>query len=915
MNLQKRAVTSIIYLLGLLLAYPCLSNAQRLTGNIVGTVTDESGAPLPGVAVEISSPSLMGGARSQTTSEKGTYRFVNLPPGTYKVVFKLAGFQAVEKESLRVSVDATVTADAALKQAALETQITVIAEQPIIDLQKSGVSSNFSKEDLAKLPVGRFSHFDVVKMAPGIQLTSEYSNWNVAYGSNVESNAVQLDGVDITNPDVGVGWHYIPADTFEEVEASGIGNSAEYGQFTGAVINIVTRSGGNKFEGSASYYGQWQKLTADNNPEPGTFSFRRSKFYYASGTLGGPIVKDKVWFFATLEKMEDSASFWLSDPAYPTIWPGTKGFFKLSTQLTNKHKLVGSFYYELGKTQDTQNPYYEPEALGQEDFHVPTWNVLYTFLMSNNAYFELKYSGYRYIDNYLPLHSDLNTPPHYDGQTGVYSKGLWWPWKYKVGRDQANANLSYYADDFLAGSHDFKVGVQYNRGTSTCYGGFPGGQAYYDYAGYPYLKYQQNVFYYGGVVNALGVFAEDSWKVAKRLTVNLGLRYDYSKASIPAFPVMQGWTKTSAMNPAVDDLITSNTVSPRVGLTFQLTGDQKTLLRAHYGRYYDKLVMSNWNNPGPDVTDRSLYYYDFGIGDWVFYKVIPGDRNYHIDPKYRIPHADQFSVGLERELAANLSIGLTFFYKKEKNLIGWEDRGATYEQMTEVSPDNGQTYTVWNQTSPVGSNDYWITNPPGYEQTYKAGILTLNKRFSQNWMLNASLTLSRNEGLNNVAQTAFQEALISSAGNFGKDPNDLINARGLLQFDRKWMLKVQAGYSFPWDILASVNFVYQSGAPLFTLVRIFGLNQDPPDTGRAILAEPRNGKKRIKEWSMLDFRLEKTVNLYSTLRLRVMLDVFNVFNASTPTGLASYRLWADNFQKPDFIFFPRRLQIGLRLEF
>jgi hypothetical protein len=915
MRNKKWLLNSALFLLVFLSIAPSILNAQRLTGNLTGAVTDERGAPLPGVTVELSSPALLGGIHSQTTSDKGTYRFVNLPPGAYKVTFRLQGFQAVDREDIRISVGSAVTVDVALKQATLEESITVVAQQPTIDLQKSGMSTNFSKEDLNKLPVGRFSHFDVVKMAAGIQLTDEYSIWNVAYGSNVESNAVLLDGVDITNPDVGIGWHYIPSDTFEEVEATGIGAPAEFGQFTGAVINIVTRSGGNNFQGSASYFGQYDNLTADNNPEPGTYSYHREKFYYASGTLGGPIIKDKVWFFGTFEKMQDSASFWLTDPDYPNIWPGTKAFLKLSSQLTPKHRLSGYAYYEFGTSQDTENPYYEPEALGREEYKVPTWNLLYTFLINNDAFFELKYSGYRYIDDYLPMYADLNTPPHYDGRTGVYSQGLWWPWKYEVGRDQVNASVSYFAEDFLAGDHDFKAGVQYNRGMSTSYGGFPGGIAYYDYGGYYYNLYKQDVFYYGGVVNALGIFVDDTWKISKRLTANLGLRFDHNKASIPAFPVMNGWNKTSEMNSAIDNLITFSSLSPRVGLAFQLTDDRKTVLKANYGRYYDKMVMSNWNYPGPNVTDWSWFYYDWDIGDWVLQDLVPGAMNYHIDPDYQTPHSDQFSLGLEREIAANLSIGLTLIYKKEKNLIGWEDRGAEYEPVTRVSPDNGTSYTVWNQTSPLGSNDYWITNPPGYEQTYKAAIIGLNKRYSDNWLVSASLTWSRNTGLNNVAHTAFQESTIYSAGNFGKDPNDLINSTGLLQFDRPWMFKVQAGYNFPWDIMASVNYVYQTGTPLFTLVRIFGLSQDPPDTGRDIMAEPRSDQKRLEAWSMLDFRLEKTVNLHRTLRFRLMLDVFNVFNSNTATSLASYRLWTDNYHEPNFIFFPRRLQLGFRLEF
>ncbi|MBN1223374.1 MAG: TonB-dependent receptor [Candidatus Aminicenantes bacterium] len=898
------------------------AHAQQLTGKVVGTVTDEEGISLPGVTVEISSPDLMGGIHSQITTEKGTFRYINLPPGVYKVIFKLEGFQRVERENIHVSVGATVTLNIALKQATLAQDIVVTAETPLIDVAKSGFSTNFAKEDLDKLPVGRFSHFDVTKMAPGVQLTSEYSNWNVAYGSNVESNAVHLDGVDITNPDVGVGWHYISSETFEEVEATGIGSSAEYGQFTGAVVNIVTKSGGNMFEGALSYYGQWSKLTADNNPEPDTtFSYHRHKFYYAAAALGGPIIKDKLWFFGNYEKNEDSASFWLSDPKYPSLWPGQKAFFKLSAQVTTSHKLVGSVYFENGKVQDTENPYYLPDALGQEDWRVPTWNFMYSWLMSKNAFFEVKYAGYRYYDDYLPLYTDLDTPPRYDWNTGVYSNGVWWPWKYMVGRDQVNANLTYYADDFLGAEHDFKVGVQYNRGTSKCHGGYPGGYATayyaYDYYGYiyPYLyKYEQNVFYYGGVVNAVGVFVNDSVKIGDRLTVNVGLRFDHNNASIPDYPVMDGWTKTSEISPGIKDLITTSTWSPRIGFVYQLTSDHKTLLRASYGRYYDGLHMSNWNWPGPHVTDWNMYYYDYYQEKFELWYTVPGSMGYAVDPDYKIPHADQFSVGLEREFFQNFSMGANFIYKKEKDLIGWQDRGATYEQVTRISPDNGKEYTVWNLTSPLDSHDYWITNPPEYEQSYRALILTLTKRYANNWMLNASLTWSKSEGLNNVAHTDFQEATIYSAGKFGKDPNDLINAKGLLQFDRRWMFKLQASYQFPWEILASINYVYQTGTPAFSLVKVFGLNQDV-GAGTIILAEPRNEKHRLDPWSMLDFRIEKSFSLFGTAKLSALFDVFNVLNANTATGLASYNAWADNYLQPNWIFFPRRLQIGIRLDF
>ena len=151
------------FCLGLFLLVPGVLNAQRLTGNIKGTVMDETGVPLPGVTVEISSPELMGGSHSQTTDEKGLYRFVNLPPGIYQMVFSLPGFQKIEQTDVRVSVKGTITLDIIMKPATLEESVTVRAQSPIVDVTSSGVSTNYDRNLLEKIPSGRFSFLDVVK--------------------------------------------------------------------------------------------------------------------------------------------------------------------------------------------------------------------------------------------------------------------------------------------------------------------------------------------------------------------------------------------------------------------------------------------------------------------------------------------------------------------------------------------------------------------------------------------------------------------------------------------------------------------------------------------------------------------------------------------------------------------------------
>jgi hypothetical protein len=902
-----------------------LSFAQRVTGKIIGEVTDDEGTPLPGVRIEISSPSLMGGVHSQITTENGTYRFVNLPPGTYKLVFSLDGFQTVERLNIRVVINTTVTLNVLMRPEALTEYSEVIAEAPVVDVTKSGVTVNFTKEQLEDLPSGRFTVYDIIKQAPAIP-QQEQSEWtNTVYGSNTPSNAYLVDGIDVSSPGQGHGWNWQPQDMFEEVEVSGVGAPAEYGNFTGAVINIVTKSGGNTFSGGLSYYGQFQSLTDDNNPKDDlelsipsdkVFSFNRDKYYFASINLGGPIVKDRLWFFGLYEKYEDSYSPWLFDPRYPTKWLGNKALFKLSAQLGDKHRLVGSYYYEDYEFPESPDEYNLPETVSNEIGHTHTWTFLYTLLMSNNAFFELKYSGWRTFDDYYPsMGGNINNPIIWDGYYGTTKGAPWWVWDGSMDRDQANASFTYFAEDFLAGDHEFKIGVQYTHGESEWVGGYSGGKWYYLYYGYPYYLYEWDPFMYGATSNAIGAFIDDSWKIGDRLTVNLGLRFDYNDGSIPSWVVYDGWEKTSERTPKLDNIVDWKNFSPRLGLAFQLTSDRKTLLKASYGRYYDANIHDAWSYPGPANSDYSVYYYDWDIEDYVLWYTIPGEMGWNIDPELRNPYADTFSLGLERELMPNLSVGAAFIYKKEEDLIGWEDRGATYEQISLESPDNGQTYTVYNQTSEWGSNEYWITNPSGYGQTYRALIFSFAKRYSNNWQLYGSLTWSKAEGINIVSRIAsgsYSSWALATAGNFGKDPNDYINADGPLNHDRTWIFKLQASYSFPWGILASMNYLYQTGTPVSNFVRIYP--DQNPEWGRPILAEPR-GTDRYESWSMLDFRLQKTFNIYQSLKLDAVIDVFNLFNSATVTEYRSYDLWALSYKEPNFIFYPRRIQVGLKLTF
>jgi len=906
-------MSSVLIIVFMLVLVSRLAHSQVLTGKITGTVVAEDGAALPGVKVEISSSALMG-VKAEITSQSGGFHFLNLSPGIYKIVFLLEGFEEVERRDIRVSAGITATVDTTLRLKTLEKSITVTATAPIIDVTKSGASTTFDRESIEGLPMGRGGYEDILKNAAGITTVGETGSGSrfSSQGSGVQSNRFYIDGVEVSSPEMGISWNWLHQDAMEEVEAGGLGAPAEYGQYTGAVINVITKSGGNTYQGSLGYYGQYDGLTGDNNPDTGElFSYKRQKFVDLQFSLGGPIIKDKIWFFSTGNLTQDVDTPWQSDPLYPTENKSAQIFFKLSSQLSPAHRIVASFNYQRTIASQSPSPWNLPETTTQEKIQQPTWNILYTWIISSKTYLDVKYAGWWSDDNDgIPTYGgDINNRPHYDLLTGVMSGAPWNPIFWDISKQQAHASLSHYAENFLGASHDLKLGVQYNYGWNHGMGGYSGGGLYYDYGGEPYLLYTQQQWQYGGKTNSFGAFIDDSIKVGARLTLNLGVRADFQNADYPSFRRMSGWKELDEKAPGIKDLVTWNVFSPRLGFAYALTKDNKTVFKAHYGRYYDALLISMYNWPGPGVTDWSGYQWT-GTG-WELFDLVQG-KNRKYDFK-KNPYADVFSLGLEREIFRELSAGVLFIYKNEKDLTGKEDRGATYEAVQRVSPDNGKTYTVYNQTSPPGTNEYWQTNPKGYDTTYRALILNLNKRYSNNWMMKASLTWSRSEGLICTAfRTGNAIALAYSAGPFGQDPTSLVNARGLLQMDRTWVFKLQLGYTLPWGILIGANYFYQTGAPYGTFVRVYDLNQAPY---REVFDQPRGSSRRFDPWNKLDLRIEKSINIYQRLRLRVMADIFNVFNAGSITQFQSYNSWATNYRKGSQMLLPRRVQLGFQLEF
>jgi hypothetical protein len=710
---MRRSVTAALALLGLVVASPVL--AQRTTGAISGTVHDASGAALPGVTVTVTGPNIVG-TETATTNDQGFYRFINLPPGDYALGFTMSGFKSITRRGVRVGVGATIEENAALEISQLQESVDVVAEATVVDTTSNEVGSNYDRDWVDNAPLRRFSFFDLVAAAPGSLQGGDSNNTSrtMVFGSSYDENSFQVDGVDVTDNYFNEALAEPNTDAIEEIEVLSLGAPAEYGNLTGAVYNIVTRQGTNEFHGDAGFYLQTDSLTSNNtenlaNPD-GSFldacpdgesrcPFTRDRFTDISLQLGGPIVKDKLWFFASYSNQRDY--YWDvgvdSSNELTAVRGRTDRYFgKLNWQLNAKHKLVGTFHYDDKVDDNGLSANSSPETAATRSASTPTPGLGYTGVLSDRTVVEVRYSGFYGDVQFNP--TDPNQPRDlnrfYDIDTGFISGGHYYWYDLGPKRTTVTAKVSHLADNFLGSSHDFRFGVQYSAASA---GGLVGyNDLIYTYSqsspGYGYgISYTP--FSYSGDTKAIGVFLDDTVRVSNRLSFNLGLRFDSQKAFSAERPQLDEFGNPTGVNFPQTDYFTWNTLSPRVGLNWKLTGDGKTVFKAHYGRYHRAVATGEYANKlGPSITPIFVGPFDIPSGTFGDLTLSRSNENLGFDPDYESPYTDQFIASIERELRPGLGAQLNYVRKRgsrEPDVAQADVRQLAAHRFGHVAPRRG----------------------------------------------------------------------------------------------------------------------------------------------------------------------------------------------------------------------------------
>lgn len=894
---------------------------QILTGNLVGTVTDETKGVLPGASVSISSPALPSGPSTTVTDERGHFRFPALPPGVYRLSIELSSFRSYDEAGLRVSLGATLEREVTLALASVAETVNVSDESPLLDGTEAGYSTNYGGEYAENLPLHRDSFFDLIKSAPGMSaaLPGNEGGQVSAFGSSSNENLYLVDGTDFTGRSGGNAAIWLDPDVVGEVEIVGLGASAEYGEFQGAVFNVVSKSGGNDFRFDASYYGQFDSLTSQpirypcNCPE-GETGYVRSKYRDFSTHVGGPLWKDRMWFFGGYQYRTDSDNF-PGGAGPPSVEDDHRVFAKVNWQITPDLKLMANYqndYWGYVDPSTVSRPY---EVLNRQEGHDPAATFFHlTHLVSDRTLWEARVSG-SYPSSLWTSASGSTLPYHYDGLTGYESGGPFLVGPGKWHRTDARGKLSHYATDFLGGDHDFKFGVQLGRADSADVSVFSSGAGvyYYDYGGYPFYAVFREPYVYGGASKSLGIFAEDTVRLGERLSVNLGLRYDRTWSISQDLPAVDHLgQETGAVIEGNGDVYLWSELSPRIGFSYKLTGDGKTLVRASWGRYRQGVFLRETAATHPGQTPTTTANFDPATGEYsdVVSVVDPTEQN-GLDPQTKGPVTDQFSIGFDREVAKGVAVSATYARKNGSDFIAWKEVAGTYEPAVRVLPD-GREIELQALVSPPEERFFLLTNPEELFLRYNGLTVTFEKRWSSRWQAMVSYTLSEAVGTLPSFRAPGADQSSSTFGNrpFGRDPNDYLNAGGNLNNDRTHMLKTQASFEIPSvGILVAANLQYVSGQPWAADAFV-----SLPQGGRRVRLETQ-GTRRLSSQTLLDLRLSKIFRFRQQGRVEILADLFNLANDTAETGLQTSNLYSPNLGLPSTFVLPFRVMLGAKFFF
>ncbi|OGD18688.1 MAG: hypothetical protein A2W03_08840 [Candidatus Aminicenantes bacterium RBG_16_63_16] len=920
-----------------------LAIGQEQYGNLRGIVVDKEGAPLPGVTITLQSE--LYAPRSVASSEGGHFRLINVSPGVYSLKCELPGFKPCLQKNLDIRVGTNFDLRIVMETATLHEEITVKAESPVVDTKKTSVGANVTQVMLQDVPSAR-DPWVILQQTGGIQVAQENVGGStagtqsifVSRGTTYQSATWNMDGITITDQAALASPIYYDYDSFDEIQIVTGGQDASI-QTAGVSLNFITRRGGNRFHGMTRVFFTNYDLQGDNRTEEikaiPYVGDRINQIMDYGFQLGGPVFKDRLWFWLGFG-VQDTRR--LTIAGYPQDYKLYNFNGKLNAQLSSRNRAELAFYvplkYAYGRgasatvppesttDQKPKNTYY----VKFEDEHIFSPD----FLLSLKASY--LFNGFEWNPE-----GGLDKQPGYDQVTGMYSGTYTYA---LTKRPNFNMKLdgNYFREQLLGGSHEFRFGLEYRYNEALEFWYDPGDVWKYYRNGKPYaasVEREQRVF---GGEDRFSLFLTDSY-TRGRLTLNLGLRVDREKS----------WGKDSQVQasrsapdllpalafPALDPGIAPVTFSPRIGLTFDLTGDGKTMLRANLARYGSQMSTAFAGLLNPAQAAYALYFWkDLNGDDRVTTNELTGyplagilqfggfdPRNpgaletpNAIDKNIKMPLTDEALLGIEREMFPDFALGASLMLRRNHRF--WWTR--YYDKTTDgkitqadyIGPITG-TLTYGGTTYPY---EYWTLgkyrpagqireNRPDYHENYSSIEVTAVKRLSHRWMLNASFT--------------YQVHNVHYGKNGYDDPTNIkiLDGGRYTLGGSDWMAKLGFLYQLPWGFSFS-GFANARQGYIFP-ERLLVTTPERAKVGLGATmyvwtAKP--GEKLYRDFYNADLSLAKKFSLKNYGSVIFLADAFNVFNYSHELQRFS-QVNSPRYNQIEKILNPRVIRFGLRYAF
>lgn len=954
----------VLSLSAVLFLIPAGAMAQaRLTGaDLSGTVTDESTAALPGATVTVTSVAT-NVTRTATTDARGRYLVAALPPGAYRIAVEASRFASARREGVVLTLGQAADIDFQLKLAGTQETITVTGEAPLVDPSHTAVSSVVGQQQIEGLPINLRNFLSFSVITPGVtndrtpqQGASATSGLSFG-GQRARSNNIMVDGLDNNDPIVGAVRATFSQEAIQEFQVLTNSYSAEFGKASGGVVNIVTKSGTNELRGNAFFYFRDESLNAkDHFEKVDVFgnAVDREKAPFGQrqwgGTLGGPIVKDRTFFFASFEKVDvDANNFVTIDPGaantlraagfpvelgnVPYEFKTTEFLAKVNHQWSPEHSLV-----LRGNYADTTNENIEPfggivaRSRGARQLRTD-WSIsaAQTDILSAKWVNEARIQFARQDQVIQSLDPSCSGPCDDNNEggptlevTGVASVGRqrFTPNPRLNERIQVTDTISY-----LGGNHRLKAGFDFNHintkntGLPLHFGGryifqsLPGTvlaavglppratalsavealalglpAAYVQGYGVTGESYQDS---------DLSVFLQDDWRITSRLTLKAGVRYQRQRPydDVDYTVTNLGGTTLTYRYPA-----DNNNLAPRVAVAFDPTGSGKTSLHAAYGIFYDNQIIAiaqigNGIDGSADGVRTLVARFPASIAPWR----APGHRIPEPttrfpslviapDPGLETPYSHQAAVGFDRALGSDLSVAANFAYVRGKNQLGTIDYNP-------VIPALGAGRRP-NDVGGVAGTSASILQYTAFGETWYRGLtVSVNKRFRQKSQFMASYTLSKVED----NSTDFQSAFIVQDNGRGRNPADPTglplgfvpdSEKGPATHDQRHRFVVSGLYQFPWDVQLSAIVTAASGRPFNPLAGA-DLNGDgdggafPSDRARRSPTDPASAVGRNSGTMKGQVTVDARLGKKVRFGQRAALDVFvEAFNLLDRTNFS-----------------------------